>query len=177
MQRPLAELTGAEAEGGDIVDPARKVLVRGIGQHQNGFDRVRHGHEGNARFGIHETGIGFALRGSVQHLGAVIAGAAAGHGEGADQPGEANSAEIYHGGRIRIQVALTVEIAVVYAQFFTVKFIAAVHGVGGVVILFFDPPGGMFGGPGREAIDRDRTGEQKFNRLLEFFTLVGCQHQ
>ena len=126
FEHPIAELIRRQAEAGHVVHRAAERFRRARRPAcKQRLDRVGHRHEGDAHILAHEAGVGLALGGVVQHLRAVVAGAAAGHGEGADQAGEAQAAEIEHHRAVSGQLAVV--LAVVDAQQLAVQLVAAVH--------------------------------------------------
>ncbi|MCK7520461.1 MAG: hypothetical protein MZV64_23620 [Ignavibacteriales bacterium] len=113
----------------------------------------------------------------VQHLGTVVARPAAGQGEGADQAREADRAKVQHDRRVRVQMFLTVILAVIHPQFFAVQLVAAVHRVRRVVVIFLHRARRLLRLQVRHAIGGDRTGEQELDRLVVLLGLIRRQHQ
>ncbi|MCK7520460.1 MAG: hypothetical protein MZV64_23615 [Ignavibacteriales bacterium] len=62
--RAVTKILGCDRECGDVVNLMVQLLARHIHQHKQGFDRIRHCHEGDLCILAHEAGIGLALRGA-----------------------------------------------------------------------------------------------------------------
>jgi len=60
-------------------------MTRGLREHQQSLDRVRHDHEWNPGVRAHERGVGLAMRSGVHHFGREVTRAACGQGMRADQ--------------------------------------------------------------------------------------------
>ena len=134
----VAELAGGDGEGADVVHHVIQLFARYIHQHQQGFDRVGHRHEGNLCILAYKAGIWFSLGRGVQHLGAVVTRPAAGEGKGGDQAGETDGAKVQHVRRGFIQMFLTKIFAVIYPELFTVQLVAPIHRGRRVVVVFAD---------------------------------------
>ena len=113
----------------------------------------------------------------MEHLGAIIAGSTAGERKGRDQTGEAEGTEVQHDRRIWIQMPLSIITAVVHPQFFTIKFVAAIHRVRRVVFILRHAAGGFLRIQVYHSIGRDRTGKQKLDRFRILFGTIRTQHQ
>ena len=169
-------LARAGVEAGHVVGVRGQLLARGRLQPGQRLDGVGHGHEGDARVLAHEAGVGLALGRVVQHLGRVVAGAAGGQREGADQAREADAAEVDvravgRGGE------LAVVLRVVAAQVLAVQLVAAVHRGGHVPLVLLHRARPLLGRQVGQAVGGDRAGEHEGHRLPQPSRLLGGQAQ
>ena len=105
------DLAGARAERRDVVDELAERVRGRLGQLQHRVDAVRHRHERHPDLLADEAGVRLALRGGVDHLGRVVARAAARQRERRDEAREADRAEVDAG-----LLGLDRELAVVAAR-------------------------------------------------------------
>jgi hypothetical protein len=149
------DLGGRGGEGADVVDGPGQLFAGGRSELEKGVDGVGHRHEGDPGVGAHEAGVGLAGGGGVDHLGGEVRGPARRDGEGRDEAGEADRAEVDLPGE-RLGRELLVVAGVVAAELLAVELVAAVHRrrIGEVVLLH--PSGLRFHAEARHAVGRDR---------------------
>ena len=154
---------GRHAEAADVVLGLTEVLPRSLLELQQGVDGVRHDNEGEVGVRNHETAVPLAGGSGMDHLRSVVGGAAAGQGGGADEPGEADAAEVDAAAR-RIRRQLPVVVGVIAPQMLAVELVAAIHGGGEVPLGFPDLAGALLDSPAGESVGGDGAGEREFHR-------------
>ena len=76
-------------------DQIARIAFQSVGQQQQRLDRIRHRHERHPGIFADKAGIRYALGGMMDHLWAIIAGAAGGHRRRADETGETDTPKIH----------------------------------------------------------------------------------
>ena len=121
---------------------------------------IGHRHERDLRVGPHEARVGLALRRRMEHLGAVVARAAHGHGVGRDDPREANRPEV-HARRATVGIEQSVVPHVVAAHLLDGTLVQAVHRDGIAALILAHDPGRDLGRERFDAICRNRAREHE----------------
>ena len=136
FQDNIINILGGEAEAGDVIHKLRKPVPGCSLQRHQGFDGIRHDHEGDGGVRPDEAVVFFTPGSCMEHFRAVIAGAAGGRGFGADQTREADGAKINGFTAAAIRGQLPVMRAVVAAEVLAVELVTAVHGRGMPPLIF-----------------------------------------
>jgi hypothetical protein len=164
LAHQLRELACARVHRRDVVNVAPQGARRRGHQTEQRVDRVRHRHERDACVLADEALVRASLRRRVDHLGQVVAGAAARLREGADQPREADAPKV--DALLLFAVGeLPVVAREVAAELFAIQLVASVHRRRHRPLRLADLARALFAGEIGQAVDRDAAREQERDLL------------
>ncbi len=175
--RDFVDFLRGRVKAGDVVYELRKVFLVGFLKGNERFYRVRHDHKRQTGIRTDKAAIGYAFCGSVQHLGAVIAGAAGWDRFRANEPRKTQAAEIYCRSGCGIRGKLAVVFAVIAPEVFAIQFVAAVHRGRKHVLGLFNLADLRFTSQRVHPVSGDRAGVDEFDRIALPLRLLHRQTQ